>query len=687
MPARSGPVEAQLVAEPASVRPGTPFTAALVLRMDPGWHVYWKNPGDSGLPTTIDWDLPAGFSAGPITWPVPERIVTADLVTYGYSGQVLLLAEITPPANLGTGTPLILKARAGWLACRVECTPGKADLTLSLPVRPSLPSADVRWADAFRAARISLPAMDPSLGLAAEADNNRIVLHASGLEVPPGSQALFLPGVAGTIRDSAPQEAGTAGRTLTLRMLRPSKAAPLSRLEGLLLVSGPERRRGFAVDVPVVSLKNATSLSALSGFAARPGGFLLAVILAFAGGILLNLMPCVLPVISLKVLSFVRQSGGVGKGVLTHGLLFTGGVLVSFWVIVGILVALRAGGRLLGWGFQFQNPSVVGITAVLFFLIGLSLFGVFEIGSAFTRMGSRFASRTGGAGSFLSGLFATAVATPCTAPFMGSAIGYALSRPLPVAFGVFTAVALGMAAPYLLLSASPRLIARLPKPGPWMETLRQVMGFPMMGAVIWMLFVLSALAGSSALLALLSAILAAGLGAWIWGRWGGIGRPRGTRIAAGLLALVLALGGPALALVSFPAARAPGAGPAGTGRQPGSTVDSFWQAWSPETVAQLRRQGAPVFVDFTARWCLSCQVNERLALDNPTVRSRFRELGVATLRADWTDKNDPIAQAIAGYGRAGVPVYVLYGRGAQEPVLLPELLTPAIVLGALDTTR
>ena len=417
------------------------------------------------------------------------------------------------------------------------------------------------------------------------------------------------------------------------------------------------------------------------------GGFLLALVLAFAGGLLLNLMPCVLPVLSLKVLSFVRSADAGRGGSLRHGLLYSAGVLISFWLIAGILVALRAGGQLLGWGFQFQDPVVVAITAAVFFLVGLNLFGVFEVGSSITAVAARAGGGQRGFGAFVSGLLATAVATPCTAPFMGGALGYALTRPVPVAFGIFTALALGMAAPYLVLSAFPALVRRLPKPGRWMETLRQVMGFPMMGAVIWMIFVLQALAGASGVIALLSALLVAGAGAWVWGRWGEISRSGGVRIAAACVALVLALGGPGAATV-FLRSSAPSRSAAEAATpSPDPQAGDPWQAWSPERVAQLRRQGVPVFVDFTARWCLTCQVNERVALDNPAVRDRFRSLGVTTLRADWTDRSEPIARALAEQGRAGVPLYLLYAPGATEPVILPEVLTPGIVLAALDPAR
>jgi thiol:disulfide interchange protein len=581
-PISAGPVAAQIVAESTSIQPGRAFMAALHFRMDPDWHIYGKDPGDTGLPTTVSWDLPKGFTVGELMWPTPGKFVSQGSTSYGYEGEVSLLARISPSVDLAAPGKAIIRARVTWLACRIECTPGSADLVLSLPVRSDTPAVDARWA---------------------------------ALSAPNGG-------------------AGPGARS----------AGSWTRAGGIPAGGSP--------------------------------GFLVAIALAFIGGLILNLMPCVLPVISLKILSFVRTSHEGSRTALRHGLLFALGVLVSFWAIAGILAALRAGGQLFGWGFQFQSPVVVTITAALFFLIGLNLLGVFEV-----RLPIRFgslSSRGGSVGSFLGGLLATAVATPCTAPFMGGALGYALTQPPSVSFGVFTALALGLAAPYVLLSAMPGLIRRIPRPGPWTVTLRQMLAFPMLGAVIWMVYVLDTLAGFSAILALLSALLAAGLGAWVYGRWGGLERSVRSRLISLCLAAALVIGPTALAAVS-----SSGTPPASVDPAPASS----WENWTPERLEQLRAAGTPVFVDFTAKWCLTCQVNEKVALSNPAVRRAFRDAGVATLRADWTDRNDGIARALASYGRAGVPVYALYPRGSRSPVLLPELLTPGVVLEALKKLR
>jgi thiol:disulfide interchange protein len=675
---RAVPVEASLVAQEASVHPGRPFPVAVRLVADKGWHTYWKNPGDAGLPTTIAWDLPAGFTAGPVQWPAPSSFTEQGFTTYGYEGEAILLVDITPPPGLLPGDAVELRARAGWLACRVECLPGSAELSLRLPVIQGEPAADPGAAGLFDRARARIPKPNPAVKVTAAAAAGALLVDVGG--VPgAGASIAFYPAEPGIFAAAAEAEtAGTGTASLRIPLAEGGAQVP-SRLTGVLVVSTGPDSRAIAVDVPVGAQVPAAPLSARTPLA----GILAAVVLAFLGGLLLNLMPCVLPVLSLKVLSLVRNAQAGRKSALAHGLVFSAGVLVSFWLIAGLLVALRAGGQLLGWGFQFQSPGLVAAVALLFFLVALNLFGVFEIGVRLTRAGAGAAGREGWAGSFLSGLLATAVATPCTAPFMGSALGWALSQPVLSSFAVFTALGAGMALPYVVLSAAPGLVKRIPKPGRWMETLRQAMGFPMMATVVWMASVLLSLSGTAALFLLLAAFVAAAAGAWVWGRWGTAERSRGARVAAGVIALILVAGSGVFLVTRAEQA----AGRAGAPRtSPGLSPQSVeaWEAWSPERLAALRAEGRPVFVDFSAEWCLTCKVNESVTLGRKAVMDGFRERGVALLKADWTDRNDTIASAIAGYGRAGVPLYVLYGPGAKDPVILPEVLTPAIVRAALE---
>jgi thiol:disulfide interchange protein len=670
-PVRDGPVEARLVSEQVSIQPGKTFTVAVILSIDQDWHVYWKYPGDSGLPTTITWELPPGFSAGTLQWPVPQKFVSQGLVTYGYPRRVVLLSEVSAPADLKPGQSVRIGAQAGWLACRVECTPGRASLALSLPVVSGAPSRDTAWTSTFEEARARLPLRVSDPGFSAASDSSSLTLRVPASLALGASGVEFFPEAPGQVSVSAAQRVDRDGTDLRLRLQRDPGSARLEKLTGLLVPADFGRTRAVEIEVPI-SLAPAASGGALAGL-------LTALALAFIGGLILNLMPCVLPVISLKALSILRQGGSHGA---RHGLAFTLGVLVSFWIIAGALEALRAGGRLLGWGFQFQDPVVVIVAAILFFLIGLNLFGVFEVGSLFTLLGARLgsgrnAASGGGGGSFATGVFATAVATPCTAPFMGAAVGYALSHSAIASLGVFTALGLGMAAPSLVLAVAPGLAARLPKPGPWMETFRQVMGFPMMAAAVWMVAVLGSLSGQDGEVLVLAAMLAAGLGAWIWGRWGTLSRRTAVRTAAGVLAAVLVVGA---------AAGASGLLPRTTAEVPvrtASLTSRTWEPWSAARVEELRSAGTPVFVDFTAAWCLTCLVNERVTLNNGDVAARFREAGVTTLRADWTDASDEISRGLAGFGRASVPLYVYYPRGGKDPVILPEILTPAIVLGAI----
>jgi thiol:disulfide interchange protein DsbD len=398
----------------------------------------------------------------------------------------------------------------------------------------------------------------------------------------------------------------------------------------------------------------------------------LAALFAFIGGMILNLMPCVLPVLSLKVLSFMRQAEAQKTRAWRHGLVFSAGVLTSFWVLAALLLILRAGGQAVGWGFQLQSPYFVLILAAFFFLFGLNLFGVFEFGTSFASLAGVVENPAGYGHSFLTGVLAAVVATPCTAPFMGAALGFSLAQPATVSLLIFTCLGLGMAFPYLLLSFSPSLLAAMPKPGMWMISLEQFMGFLLMASVVWLLGIFGLQTGLASLNRALACLLAFAFAAWMVGRWAGPANAFAMRFVARGIALLVVAGALAWALSGLDAAEDP-ARPEGL----------RWEPYSAERLASLRAEGKPVFIDFTAAWCLTCQVNERLALADRRVQEKFRELGVATLKADWTRRDEEITQALAGYGRNSVPLYVLYGR-ADEPVILPEILTPGQVLKALD---
>jgi thiol:disulfide interchange protein/DsbC/DsbD-like thiol-disulfide interchange protein len=661
--------QASLVSETESVQPGKPLQVAIRLQMDEGWHTYWKNPADSGLPTRMAWRLPAGLAAGPLQWPRPERIASPPLVSYGYEGEVLLPVEIAVPPSLTPGASVELAGRVDWLECREACIPGKAELSLVLPVRAEAPRPGP-LAESFAKTRSLLPVAGPDWNLQARTSARSLILsfESAGARA---REAYFFPSEPQILEYSAPQVLSRSGSANVLSLSRdPNGPKDLKRLRGVLVADLAGKTIALEVDAPV---ELGASVADPARGEDQPSGPSLPVALglAFLGGLVLNLMPCVLPVLSLKVLGFARHAGEEG-GAWRHGVAFTAGVLVSFWTLAGLLLSLRAAGEQVGWGFQLQSPAFVVFLAALFFLLGLNLFGVFEVGTSLVAAGNLNARRTGLAGSFWSGALATIVATPCTAPFMGSALGFGLSQTAAVSLLVFTSLALGMAAPYLLLSLRPGWLRFVPRPGAWMESFKQLMGFFLMATVAALVWLFGRQVGVDGMAALLAALVAIGLGAWIYGRTSS--SPSSRRRFAGNAAAI------ALVTVGLLA----GLSRAGS---PAPPEAGEWEPWSEERVAEHRAAGRSVFVDFTADWCLTCRVNERVALRDPEVQARLREEGVVVMKADWTRHDPRITEALASHGRQGVPLYVLYGASGRAPVVLPEVITPGIVLDALERAR
>lgn len=676
--------EAELVSEVAWVQPGAPFTVALRLEMEEGWHSYWKNPGDAGGPTTIDWALPEGFAADSIQWPYPHRIEAEPLVSYGYSDEVFLLTEITPPDDLEPGTSVTLEGLAEWLVCADICLPAEADISLALPVRAEAPAPGEEQ-EAIAATREKLPKALAGWEVRATRSSGSYALEIT----PPEERetlegAYFFPAKKAVLAHAAPQPVSKEGNTFLMALQQSEYAqAPAERLRGILVA--PEGQtwdaegnvRAMRVDVPVEAER--TDVAAAENEASMT--LLWALFFAFVGGLILNLMPCVFPILSVKILGFVRQADHTDAEIRRHGLVFGGGVLVSFWVLAGALLALRAAGDQIGWGFQLQSPIFVALMTMLFFVIGLSLLGVFEVGASLMNWGGRVqgaAPESSYRGSFLSGVLATIVATPCTAPFMGAALGFALMTLSAFsALLVFTALGAGMAAPYVALSMAPRLLKRLPDPGAWMETLKQALAFPMFATAVWLVWVFGQQTGPSGMALLLFGLLLLGVAVWILGRWSVHQISTRLRFFTRGLATLGIVGALAAGLIAA-SYEAPDAGTNASGE----TAD--WQAFSSEKVEELRAQGRPVFVDFTAAWCLTCQVNERTALSATAVREAFKEKNVALLKADWTNRDPEITRALEAHDRSGVPLYVLYKGDGSEPILLPEILTRDIVLGALE---
>lgn len=590
--------QVELIADTDQIQPGIEFQAGVLFRMDPEWHVYWKNPGDSGMTPVFKWDLPEGISAGEVQWPTPKKIDLPPLSSYGYEGEVLLAVPFQVSPDFNPNAPIRLKVKVEWLACKVECIPGQAELEIATPF-------PVRT-DIFEKTKARYPIQDHAFEIHAERFDKNIELTFFPQAGPVLEQAYFFPENAELVAHAETQSFTVLPQGYRLSVpLAVTQPKILKRLRGVL-VSG---ERAWEIDIPFET--NAAPIE-------TPLRFQVAVLFAFLGGLILNLMPCVLPVLSLKVLSFVNESRLSRDSALKQGLIFTAGVLISFWVLAGALMLLKSGGQQIGWGFQLQSPWFVAGLAIVFLILAFNLFGFFEIGLSLTGAGQNLSAKKGWAGTFASGILAVVVATPCTAPFMGMALGYALTQPAWVAWAVFTALGLGLASPYVLLCANPAWLRFIPKPGPWMVTLKKLLGVLLLLTALWL--------------------------GWIFA------------VQTGLLKF---------------------------------TEQKFahqlnWEPYSEMRLAQLLADGKPVFVDFTAAWCLTCQVNERLALDRKETAALFKNYKVTALKADWTSRDETITRALAAHGRNSIPFYLFYPGKGEEPIILPEILTPKIIRETLE---
>ena len=671
-PVRRDHIDVELIPATTSVEPGGILTVALRLLPDTHWHTYWKNPGDSGLATRIEWELPDGFEAGPILWPAPTRIDVGPLANYGYEGEVLLLTDIQVPRSLPANVPI--RARASWLVCEEICIPGDADFALTLPVGPAKPN--LLWTARIDQTRDALPSAIDAVPVRAQLVGEREwILSLPRSAMPANAGLSFFPDHDGWIDYASKQRLYESNGEMHLRFAAAADAgAKQGPLTGLLVAKPAfASGAGAAVISPQVTVVDSAPPAPAQTPVSSRLTAIVALVFAFIGGMILNLMPCVFPVVGIKVLTFVENSRASPASLRGHGLLFGLGVLVSFWVIAGLLLGLRAGGASLGWGYQLQSPLMVAALALLFFVLALNMSGVFEWGARAQQLAGSVRANSGYGDAFFSGVLATLVATPCTAPFMGAALGFAVTQPAAVAMAVFSALALGMATPYVLLSFSPKLVGRLPRPGHWMISLKQVLAFPLYLTVVWLIWVFGRQVGVDALARMLAGLTVIGAGLWVYGCWNRAPM-RWARTSARVVATLLI----AYAIVF--------AWPHGTASDESAptATSSEWQKWSPEAVAAANAQGRTVFVDFTAAWCVTCQVNKRLVLNRDVVKQRFRDREIVTMVADWTNRDPQISAALDALDRNGVPVYVFYPAGGEMPIVLPELLTESLVLDGID---
>jgi len=717
-------VTAELIPDVAKAAPGDRFSLALRLTIREGWHIYWTNPGDSGLPPVASWQEPDHVSVGPMRFPVPEAIPIGPLMNYGFKDEVILLMPVVLDAALPTDRPLRLAADVEWLVCEEICIPESAGLDIEIPVHagPPVPAPGVEAL--FTAARAALPQPAPAAWSPRFALDGDSVLLQVDLPAAVADQNLtlrFFPAEPGVILHNAPQLQQVRAGGLGLQMQADYRARDddFGPLDGLLVLAGEQEtemtgvpRTGYEISAQraapsdlgaVVGAQTARSDTATTGGGglAPDGGDLFtgdgtgetppwridlstAFLFALLGGLLLNLMPCVFPVLFLKAAGMVEHAHHHAWQVRLQGLAFTAGVLISFLALAGGLLALQTAGVAVGWGFQLQSPAFVAVMAFLFFAIGLSLTGLFTLGGSFVNFGGRLADRPGLVGSFFTGVLACLVATPCTAPFMGAAIGFAVGQSAPVSLGIFAALGLGMALPYLLVCLAPGVLRSLPRPGPWMERFKQALAFPMYATAVWLVWVLSQQAGPLGVAAVLSGALLIAFVAWIYTitRTGGtVARGLGTGLVLlGLLGLV-ALAGLTQSVTPPTAQVATAETRDGVSRASGPA----WIAFSPERLTALRKEGRPVFLNFTAAWCITCLVNEQVALSSAAVANAFERQGIAYLKGDWTSYDPDITEMLTTFGRSGVPLYLLYPGDGGAPQVLPQILTESRVVEAINT--
>jgi len=677
----SKPATAELLSEVSAIAPGEPFRVALKLTHADHWHTYYVNPGQVGMPPGIDWKLPEGFSSSELQFPVPDLGEFAGAPFYGYGGTAYFVQTITPPSSLKAGDTVTLSGKASWLACKEQCVQGNAPLELKLPVAAAS-ATHVANAPAFSVADQALPEMPTTWKVEASASGDLVSLHlmpAAGSSVTPENVHFFS---SDSLEDaSLPQELSKDGNGWKLVIHRNPETDPKpATISGILKSdngwTAGHPSKGLILDeIPIGAAPTAADGGSASGAvstaaAAAGPGLLLTFFLMFVGGLILNLMPCVFPVIGLKIMGFVQQSGHDRKKVVTHGLIFTAGVLVSFWILCALLLA----GGIRNWGGQLQNPWVVLSLLLVMLVFGLSMFGVFEIGASATGVGGKLANKDGLSGTFFSGVLATVVATPCSAPFLGTGLSATVQLPTPLFIIGFTFMALGLSLPYLLLSFFPSLVEKLPRPGAWMESFKQGMSFLLFGTVAFLAWVYlqqvgDQIAGQKSLHVLMGLIIISA-GFWIYGRWVLPYRTAKARGLGRVFAALFIVGGVILAK--------PSPAPA-----PSANVASIqWEEWSKEKQDALLKEGKSVYVDFTARWCLTCQTNKAAAYTEETARM-FKSHGIVALKADKTVDKPEIDAELARLGQVAIPVNVLYAKGDPKPAITNTVLTAGYLQGFL----
>ncbi len=666
-------VHADALANVSAIIPGEPFLVGVRLKMEPHWHTYWKYPGDAGIPTDIKWQLPGDWRVGDIQWPIPLKLEEpGDILIYGYHDEVLLIQQVTPPKGL-TGASANLSAKVSWLVCEKICIPGDGTVNLSLPVASANSPANIDLFARFQKQLPTPPAADFSASWKGGAAG--LVLRVSHPDLGKFSSIEFFPSPPENVAVGHPRLASRDGNVSTFDVPLDNANGKFKSLPGLLVFGSsndaPDRGAwDISVGHETAAANEKSTLREIIRF----------LIFGFIGGFILNLMPCVLPVISLKIFGFVQQAGQSRARIFRSGLAFIAGIFVWFLGLALVLVIVKTAGGQPVWAAQFTNPYFVLAMSAVVLVFALNLFGVFEINLPqwLSRRAVAAESAHGDVGSFFQGVFATVLATPCTAPFLGTALGFAFSQSAAVILAMFASIALGMSLPYFLLSAQPAWLKFLPKPGPWMLRVKQLMGFLLIATLLFLLSVLGAQRGVAALIWTCAFLLVLSVVCWLKGAFMTPIASARTRASVLLVMLLLVIGsGYYFIGKKFQSAS--------VAASPTASAGSGWEKFTPERLASELQQGHPVFIDFTAEWCITCKFNESTVLETAAVRAAFSEHQIVKLKADWTNGDPAITKLLKQFGRPGVPLYVLYPGGTAQPYVFPELLTKNIVLEKLET--
>jgi len=673
--ARAAHTQAQLILAADPVRPGDTVMAGVHLKMELGWHTYWKNPGSAGMPTKIVWTLPPGVTAGDIQWPLPEKLPPDEVITYAYENEVVLLVPLKVAAD-AKPRPLSLKAKVSWLECKEQCIPagGEVEATLNVGAETK-PSADAALIKQWQS---RTPRADKSFSFQAhwdkpaEGDMRPLVISGTqtGTDILPIEKVEFFPDASDDYEIQGATEKLPTSSGFALRKAVKKFSAWPTNVSGVVVITGNGQTNGFLLNEPLTETAAQASTPAAAPTTSVSSGsgqsLALNLLYAFIGGLILNIMPCVLPVIALKILGFVGEARNDPRRVRNLGIVYTLGVLASFMVLAGVVIALKSAGHKVGWGLQFANGHFVVAMTILVVLVALNLFGVFEVTLGGRTMGAAgaLASKHGAAGAFFNGILATVLATPCTAPILSFALGFAFAQSTAVIILIFLSIGMGLALPYLVLSFQPAWLKFLPKPGAWMERFKKFMGFPMLATGIWLFTLAAGYSDKSATLWLGLFLVALALGAWIWGEF--VQRGSRRKGLAAVLSIFVVGGVGAYAMTR-------------------GADEIQWQTWSSAAVAKAQSEGHPVLVDFTADWCLTCQVNKKVAIEVPSVRAKLKQIGSVNLVGDYTHQPDAITDELSRFHRAGVPLVLVFpGKPNAEPVVLPEVLTSGSVLSALE---